>query len=136
LEEKLAQQAEEAKHAPPCHGKHVMHRHARLKLGEQLVSENGQYKAALQSDDGNFVLSDSTGFTIWTAATNDTGAVEIVVQKDNNVVIYDGQQRPQWSSDTAGNGEGAARLTLQNDGNLVLKDGVDSVLWATNTAQS
>jgi len=136
LEEKLAQQAEETKHAPPFHGKHVMHRHARLKLGERLVSENGKYTATLQAEDGNFVLADSTGFTMWAAATNDTGSVEIVVQKDNNVVIYDGSQRPQWSSETPGQGEGSAKFILQNDGNLVLKDGVDSILWASNTGTS
>jgi len=117
------------------HGKHLLHRHQKLKLGERLVSENGTFNATLQAEDGNFVLS-KLNYTIWTAATNDTGARELILQKDNNVVIYDDQQRPQWSSETGGSGQGAARLVLQNDGNLALKDERDEILWATNTGGS
>jgi len=99
-----------------------------------LVSENGVFTATLQGDDGNFVLAQRESTILWSAATNDTNAAELIVQRDNNVVIYDAQQRAQWSTETAGTGEGSARLHLQNDGNLVLKDGADAVLWATNTA--
>jgi len=116
-------------------GKHLLHRHGKLRLGDKLISENGLYTATLQSADGNFVLADSTGATLWTAATNDTGARELIVQKDNNVVIYDQEQRPQWATGTEGNGTGNARLVLQDDGNLVLKDEINGVLWATNTNQ-
>jgi len=76
------------------------------------------------------------GSMIWNASTNDTGAVELIIQKDNNVVIYDKHQKQQWSTDTAGAGTGHVRLILQNDGNLVLKDDVDTTLWATNTGSS
>jgi len=104
-------------------------------LGEHLVSSNGVFTATLQSEDGNFVLA-KNGSMIWNAATNDTGAIELIVQKDNNVVIYDNHQRQQWNSETAGAGTGHVRLMVQNDGKLVLKDDTEAVLWATNTGGS
>jgi len=141
--QKLQQQLAEAKlneqklteETKQGHGTHTLHKHNRLKLGERLVSTNGTYTATLQQEDGNFVLAQS-GSMIWNASTNDTGAVELIIQKDNNVVIYDKHQKQQWSTDTAGAGTGHVRLILQNDGNLVLKDDVDTTLWATNTGSS
>jgi len=117
------------------HGTHTLHKHNKLKLGERLVSTNGTYTATLQQEDGNFVLAQN-GSMIWNASTNDTGAVELIIQKDNNAVIYDKHQKQQWSTDTAGAGTGHVRFILQNDGNLVLKDDIDTTLWATNTGSS
>jgi len=132
-ETKLAEQAKQQQGGG--HGTHVLHKHNKLKLGERLVSTNGVFTATLQSEDGNFVLA-KNGSMIWNAATNDTGATELIVQKDNNVVIYDNHQRQQWNSETAGAGTGHVRLMVQNDGNLVLKDDTEAVLWATNTGGS
>jgi len=133
-EAKLLEEAK-TKHGNGGHGTHLLHKHSKLRLGERLVSQNGTYSATLQADDGNFVLAQN-GSMIWNAATNDTGAVELIVQRDNNVVIYDGHQRQQWNTETGGQGVGHVRFVLQNDGNLVLKDDTDAVLWASNTGSS
>jgi len=116
---KLQQQLAEAKlheqkltQEKQGHGTHTLHKHNKLKLGERLVSTNGTYTATLQQEDGNFVLAQN-GSMIWNASTNDTGAVELIIQKDNNVVIYDKHQKQQWSTDTAGAGTGHVRFILQ-----------------------
>lgn len=84
-----------------------------LFAGERLVSANGQFQAAVQSD-GNFVVY-GPGGARWQAGTRGSGP-ELAVQSDGNVVLY-GSGRPQWWTGTSGSG---ARLVMQSDGNLVV----------------
>ncbi|MDT0433404.1 MULTISPECIES: protein kinase domain-containing protein [Streptomyces] len=51
-------------------------------------------------------------------------------QSDGNLVVYDAERKPIWASDTSGHEN--AVLTLQGDGNITIRDG-DSELWATGT---
>ena len=55
-----------------------------------------------------------------------------ILQEDGNLVIYDGDGRYVWDSET--NGNPGARLTVHNDGNVVIYGVEGAALWATNTS--
>ena len=96
-----------------------------LLAGQRLVSANGQFQAAVQSD-GNVVVY-GPGGARWQTGTR-SAAVELAVQSDGNVVLY-GSGRPLWWTGTSGSG---ARLVMQSDGNLVVYLG-DRAAWSITT---
>ena len=58
------------------------------------------------------------------------------VQVDNNLVVYDGDFKPLWASNTKGKGAKGclgAKLTMQNNGNLVFYDDIGAPIWNTNS---
>lgn len=63
--------------------------------------------------------------------TSPSGEFRLIMQTDGNVVLYDGDDNPLWSSGTQGNPE--SYLVMQGDGNLVVyTDG--QPIWASGTA--
>ena len=62
---------------------------------------------------------------------SEDGQYTLAMQDDGNLVVYDDQGRPQWSSDTVG--RGVVECVMQGDGNLVLKDGNGRSVWSTST---
>jgi hypothetical protein len=57
--------------------------------GETLVSPNLKYKLIWQASDGNLVVYDTTtNRAVWDAATEGSGADELVYQTDGNFVMY------------------------------------------------
>ena len=115
------------------------HGHAELGPGEELVSRNGRFAAAMQAD-GNFVVSDRQAAggpaAIWdTGTAGDAPGGHLAVQNDGNVVVYDAGGEAEWASDTH-NRETLARrpfaLSLEDDGALVVRDVErDQVLWTS-----
>mmetsp|Transcript_83613 Transcript_83613/g.102466 ORF Transcript_83613/g.102466 Transcript_83613/m.102466 type:complete len:150 (+) Transcript_83613:120-569(+) len=103
-----------------------------LNQGEGLDSGN-LYFADMQSD-GNFVLYSRTT-ALWSSNTDGKGSppYKIIMQLDNNLVIYDGFNRVMWASNTYDDGIVGAKLCMQTDGNLVIYDGHNTAIWATNT---
>ncbi|KAH9158682.1 hypothetical protein LEN26_002808 [Aphanomyces euteiches] len=53
------------------------------------------------------------------------------LQDDSNLVIFDRDRTPVWSSNT--DGSGGSRLIMQNDGNLVLYSQNGVAVWETRT---
>lgn len=103
-----------------------------LYTDQQLTSNNGSYYAKMQSD-GNFVIYTSSGVAIWNTGTWTQGPSAIVLQGDQNLVIYRNTGGPAtWNSGTVGSG--AYRLTMQDDGNLVLYTSTNVAVWETGTA--
>ena len=103
-----------------------------LNVNDFLQSNNGQYKAIMQTD-GNFVVYNAAK-AIWASNTvRGNGAYFAVMQTDGNFVLYYGtpqhQGAPYWASNTV-QGAGAYLLTLQDDGTLVMYKGAS--LWASN----
>ncbi|MFV0459526.1 MAG: M15 family metallopeptidase [Actinomycetales bacterium] len=87
-----------------------------LASGDELASDNGRYRFAVQGD-GNAVVY-SGGRALWSSGTAGSGPVRLVVQQDGNLVLYaQSSGRPVWASDTFGS---SAQLLMQDDGNLVL----------------
>ena len=88
----------------------------------------GGYALVLQW--GNLVEYDPNGNVVWATGTFD--AVELILQNDGNLVLYDSLgAAPVWSSNTWGHP--GVSLSIQNDGNLVIYDFNGAVLWASNT---
>lgn len=120
----------------------------RLSNGEELrenrflVSENKAYWLVMQPD-GNLVLYVSCHFhpknAIWASGTDGKGKGphNVFMQPDNNLVVYDGQNKATWASNTHNKrNKGEVYLVLQDDGNLVLYDKHKTALWASNTQRS
>ena len=71
---------------------------------------------------------------IWKSDTAKTrGQYYLTLQEDSNLVLYDAQDEPIWSSGTAGTG--AESLIMQSDGNLVLYSNKGAV-WASGAVAS
>ena len=92
--------------------------------------------------DGNLVLYKGSGHNnpIWSSKTyhQGQGPYRLVMQTDNNLVLYDANSRPTWSSHTHNKGTmGSAMAILQDDGNFVVYKGKDQkpgeALWHSNT---
>ena len=104
-----------------------------------LMSENASYYLRLQPD-GNLVGYTSQDFVpknaFWSSKTDGKGNApfRLVMQLDNNLVIYDGSNKPTWASKTDGKGvKGASKVVMQNDRNIVIYDGTGKPIWASKT---
>ena len=54
----------------------------------------------------------------------------LIYQGDGNLVVYDGNQSPSWSSDT---GSAPGQVIMQGDGNFVMYDASGAAVWRTET---
>jgi hypothetical protein len=105
----------------------------RLNPNEYLLSANGSYRLYLQGD-GNVVLRNAAGSSLWSSATHGKSGTRLTMQGDGNLVLYTSSGTAVWSTKT--NGKGANRAVLQDDGNFVLYTSANNLVWATNTIQS
>lgn len=113
--------------------KDVLYAGERLYANEYLLSTDGNYRFILQGD-GNLVLRNAGGSSLWSSGTHGKGGVRLSMQGDGNLVLYTSSNAAVWSSRT--NGTGANRLTMRNDGNAVLYTAANASVWSTNTTQS
>jgi hypothetical protein len=104
----------------------------RLTSNQYLESANGQYRFWLQGD-GNLVLRNAAGTSLWSSGTHGKGGVTLNMQGDGNLVLRNSSRSSVWSTKT--NGKGVNRATLQDNGNFVLLTSSSTVVWQTNTAQ-
>ncbi|MFQ6554114.1 hypothetical protein AAD018_017360, partial [Aestuariibius insulae] len=113
-----------------------------LTTNQYLASDNGRYRALLQSD-GNFVVYDtslSDGWdpeaAIWASdtVTGQPGGT-VRMQPDGNLVVQNGEGAPVWDSATysqTATVDRSFRLLMQDDGNLVVYDDATSqALWSS-----
>ena len=120
-------------------GDHLLGAHNEyLSSNVYLESTNEAYFAVMQSD-GNFVVYVSRHMVpanaLWASGTHGKGVgpYKLVMQGDNNLVIYDKRNTPTWASGTHNRGTRPAKLIMQSDGNLVIYDAANRAIWATNT---
>lgn len=66
---------------------------------------------------------------LWQTDTRSWNA-SLWMQRDGNVVLYDGQGNPRWSLGTQGCGDQGAWLRVQADSNIVLYNRGWTPLWA------
>ncbi|WP_200961597.1 patatin-like phospholipase family protein [Paenibacillus sp. Soil522] len=107
-----------------------------LEADRLINSANGWYTFVFQSD-GNLVLyknyKDRDRKALW--ASNTVGQAGVcIMQGDGNLVIYDPDGVPRWSSDTWQ--YPGSRLIVQDDGNAVIYRPDGTAVWATNTVQA
>jgi cell division septation protein DedD len=67
------------------------------------------------------------GASVW----SNNGQYWLVYQTDGNLVLYNVNRTPLWSSGTAGTSPG--HVNMQNDGNLVIYDGSGAPVWSSGT---
>jgi hypothetical protein len=56
------------------------------------------FNAVMQTD-GNFVLYDTHGHSLWSSGTSGHAGADLAVQEDGNLVVYKGSA-PLWASHT------------------------------------
>lgn len=59
---------------------------------------------AILQEDGNFVLY-KEGKALWATGTNGKNGVNLIMQTDGNVVLYDPKGKAIWASDSFGKGQ-------------------------------
>lgn len=97
-----------------------------LEQNRKYWSNNSRYYLIFQND-GNLVLYNRAGASIWDAKTTNRGT-RAVFQEDGNLVVYTPGNGVAFSTNT--NGRRANKLTVQDDGNLVVYNR-SNPLWAS-----
>ncbi len=105
----------------------------KMTTNQTMRSTDGSYRVTLQND-GNVVLYNASGRSLWASGTAGKGGVALNMQGDGNLVLRSSRGSSVWS--TATNGRGANRAVIQNDGNFVLYTSSNAAVWATGTSQS
>jgi hypothetical protein len=102
-----------------------------IKPGQSIVSCDGGYHLDLQLD-SNLVLYKGDK-SIWLPSpwTYNSGAGELRLEADGNLVVYSSLGTKIWQSGSGGHD--AARLFVQGDGNTVIYDN-NGPIWNTGTA--
>ncbi|KAK0153239.1 Lectin [Merluccius polli] len=102
--------------------------HQELHNGDFLLSKDGNFKAIFQ-DDGNFVIYKWA--PCWHTDTANNKGTRVLLQDDNNLVMYTQDKKAVWSSVTYNTAKSnQMRLTLTNEGHLVLEKAGDSI-WSS-----
>lgn len=94
-----------------------------LNACEGIKDVNYNNIAVMQSD-GNFVIySTGNGKAIWNTRTSNKGKAprRMVYQPDGNLVLYDADNKAQWSNKKSGKKSGV--IIMQTDGNFVCYPG-------------
>lgn len=65
------------------------------------------------------------------AVISDNGEFKLITQNDGNLVIYDKNNKPIWSTNTINWGKPPYKTIMQNDGNLVLYDSTGKPAWSS-----
>jgi len=102
---------------------------------QELTSANGKFRLCMQ-DNGNLVLY-SAQEPIWSSRTQNKGQppFRLIMQRDNQLCIYDGSGLPTWKSQTRAEGASGGCAKLRNSGSFVIYDGdgMSNPLWCTRT---
>jgi cell wall-associated NlpC family hydrolase len=99
-----------------------------LDSGQELLSPDGEYLLAMQSD-GNLVEYHG-GAALWSSSTS--GSNHLAMQSDGNLVVYSSSGSAVWSSTTGGHSSGNYFLVVQEDSNVVVYSPSNGPLWSTN----
>jgi hypothetical protein len=73
----------------------------------------------------------STGQSLRSANSQGTGQFSLVMQTDGNLVLYDPNNQPLWSTSTWGHSVRGA--FMQTDGNLVIYSTSGAAIWSSGT---
>src|SRR5437763_4972996 len=106
-----------------------------LNAGDSLVSQNGAYILAMQSD-GNLVIysiaSNGSETAKWATGAAGGGAYT-AMQGDGNLVLYSANGTAAWNSRTGGHAAAAYKLVLQDSGELdIFPPNSTTPLWSAN----
>ncbi len=94
-------------------GRNDLVRGQRLYGGEYLLSNDGQFVLAMQTD-GNLVIYHKNSY-YWDSNTHGNPGAFAQLQYDGNFVIYNLSNKPIWNTET----RDITQIRIQDDGNLV-----------------
>ncbi|MVN86229.1 hypothetical protein GO986_05570 [Deinococcus sp. HMF7620] len=101
--------------------------------GDSVLSNNGQYRLAMQAD-GNLVLYSASGSPrIIPTGTYGKPVHRLIMQSDGNLVIYGTGNQALWATNTSG--RAGAWLAIEDGGALVLWHG-SQVAWRSGPGGS
>ncbi len=112
-----------------------------LNAGQKLVSANGRYILRMQNDDGNLCVykfnNGKQGAFVWGSMKYGFKNSKLIMQTDGNLVVYDGTNKPRWSTSTMSHfnakwGQAAykpVKLVLGDDGKLRLYNAAGKAVW-------
>ncbi len=103
----------------------------RLRAGQALWSNSGQYRAVMQGD-GNFVVYNASNTALFATGTAGNADAHVRMQADGNLVVYTTAGVAKWSSNTAPSSNDV--VVMQDDGNLVIYTTGGKAVWASRTA--
>lgn len=102
-----------------------------LSAGQVIVSPDGHYELAMQSD-GNLVEYVVGGHALWATGTHGDDGAHALMQTNGNLALYGASGDVVWSSNS--HTTGCPQLVIQNDGNVVIY--APKPIWATDAVQS
>ncbi|MFT4123446.1 MAG: CHAP domain-containing protein [Microbacteriaceae bacterium] len=99
-----------------------------LSRGDQLVSANGKYRAAVTASGKVAIVNRFTGAAVW--STGRVKAKKLKLRSDGTLVAYTASGAVAWY---AAKGSKASRLVLTSTGKLVLFSASGKQRWKTGT---
>ena len=116
-----------------------------LFAGERLYSNNRQYYLEVNRYDGNLCIYDNVyKHLLWSTNIRSFYEANLRMQQDGNLVIYDRDNTPKWSSQThpyfhrkyRNPRNKPVQLRLENNGSLKLYTASGKSVWSANTNPS
>jgi hypothetical protein len=101
-----------------------------LAAREIVRSASDKYRVVMLPN-GDLVLNDAAGKTVWATNTSGNPGARAVMQGDGNFVVVSAADKPLWHTGTAPNP--GATLRVQDDGNVVVLSTANKPLWASRT---
>ncbi|SAK58890.1 GDSL-type esterase/lipase family protein [Caballeronia ptereochthonis] len=98
-----------------------------LALGESLAACSGNVALSLQGD--GYLIAMQDGVAVWSSNVSGTPGVEIRMQEDGNLAMYDSNGAMVWQTHTSGNP--GAYASIQKDGHLVIYSANGTALWSS-----
>ena len=106
-----------------------------LTKGQTLRSPNGHYTLSLRQD-GNLVLTDSSGKAVWMTGLVVPEAERLVMQRDGNLVLVGASGAAIWASHTHNDTSGVKHgktLSVRDDGTLNVSARSRGSAWSSGT---
>lgn len=82
---------------------------------------------SLQSD--GYLIATQNGATVWSSSVSGTPGVEVRMQEDGNLAMYDSNGAMVWQTRTSGNS--GAWAAIQRDRHLVVYLADGTALWSS-----
>eukprot|EP01004_Peranema_trichophorum_P000697 NODE_10772_length_492_cov_15.747967_g10120_i0.p1 GENE.NODE_10772_length_492_cov_15.747967_g10120_i0~~NODE_10772_length_492_cov_15.747967_g10120_i0.p1 ORF type:complete len:116 (-),score=17.30 NODE_10772_length_492_cov_15.747967_g10120_i0:143-442(-) len=99
-----------------------------------MSSKNRRFELQITADGNLIILNIETKGLVWTSGSYNPNGVpnyRLVMQEDNNLVLYDSENHPLWLSGTHNHGSIGAFCDISNDGQLVIYDGSSRMIWSS-----
>ncbi|MCU0445711.1 MAG: TIR domain-containing protein [Microscillaceae bacterium] len=127
-------------------GANTLDANYRLDAGDSLISANGAYVLKVREDDGHLCIYKNTEEETFVWGTEVFGFknASLVMQADGNLVVYDGDNTPKWSTNTTDHFDAKwgeeefkpIKVVLEDDGTLSLYSATGKVVWTSSKSTS